>query len=122
MKQTAAFKAVPGNVEISPVQYGKAAQNRIAMVAFLVYGIFAVYIFRPDAVGQKFVLGRTRPVFVGERMLFVRTQDFLQENEISPHSLQIFTQFVHHQAPVEVRKPLVYVVSRDMERSHGTSS
>ena len=56
MEQAAALETVRRNVFIVPTRNGIAAQNRIAVMPFIVYRIFSIGKIGPHRIRQKLVL------------------------------------------------------------------
>ena len=56
-----------------------------------------------------------RPVAMTCGMLQMQPLHFLQEDQVRPEFAQAFAQFVHHHAPVELRKTLVNIVGGDVQ-------
>ncbi len=82
VQQAATLGAGDGDVEVLVADDGKFREQGVAMVAVGIDRIAPVGEIGPDAVGEKLVLGRLRPVVKAHRVLFVGAQHFLQEHHV----------------------------------------
>src|SRR5690606_41388299 len=97
VKQSSAFKAMSGNVFIFPTQDGKATENGVSVMAMIIDGVSAVSVIWPDGICQKLILGNFWPILEAEGKPRMRTNDFLQKNNVHAEATQAIAQFVQYQ-------------------------
>ena len=115
MKQATTFKTVCGNIFIVPTRNGITAQNRIAVMPFIVYRIFSIGKIGPDRVSQKLMLRPVRPIIETGGVPSMLADHFLQKDNIGTKSPQIIAQLVNHHVPLEMGKTFVNIVGSDMQ-------
>src|SRR5690606_18831850 len=86
------------------------------MVPFRVHGVAAIGKFRPDAVGQVFVVGGVRPVVETGTMVVVVAQYFLQEHQVGGGGAYGVAQFRQDEAPVQPVEALVGIDGQHLDR------
>ena len=115
MQHATAFETMRGNIAIIPAHDGITAEDRIAVMPFIVDRIFSICKFRPDRIGQKLILRVAGPVFETLCMPLVLADHFLQKDDIGIKRAQAVAQLMHHHPPVEMGKTLVNIVGGDMQ-------
>ena len=118
MQQTALLEAVIRNILVFGGDDRVAAENGVTVVAMLIHRVTAIGKVRPHLIGEELILRRCRPVGQTQGMLRIFSLHFLQENNIGVNTAQVAAKFMHHHAPVEVRKPFVNVI-RGNAQLHG---
>jgi hypothetical protein len=93
----------------------KTGEDRVAMVPVPVDHIASIGHGLPDIFRQEFVLGLVGPVFVFVGIPAVPALDFLKKHNVRTKAPQLLPQLMHHQVLMELREPLVDVVSDDVE-------
>src|SRR5687768_14601677 len=88
MQQPPVFKTVRRNVNVIPTDDGVTAENCIAVVPFVVHGIFSIGEVRPDRICQELVLGIAWPLLEALSMSLMLADYFLQKNDVGIESAQ----------------------------------
>src|SRR5690606_36687695 len=86
------------------------------MVPFRIHGIAAIGKFRPDTVGQVFVVGGIRPVVEAGARVVVVAQHFLQEYQIGRGGAYRVAQLRQDEAPVQPAEALVGIDGQHLDR------
>ena len=103
MQQTPSFKAVSGHILIIPARNRIAAQNDVAVMAFVIYRVFSVSMMRPNLIGQIFILRQGRIIFATIEIIIVCTLHLLQKYNIGIKLTQTLAQLVSLKSALEKR-------------------
>src|SRR5688500_1991336 len=96
MQQSADLVFVLRDVLIVPAEDRESSEDRVAVVAAVVYRVLAVGEIGPDRVGKNLALGLHWPVFETARMALVTAQHLLQKYQIGVQRAQMISQLVYH--------------------------
>ena len=122
MQHAAALEGVGGNVLVFPRQDLVARQDGVAVVAGVVDAVLAVGEVGVDMAREELGLRPARPVLKAAGAQAVAALHFLQEHDVGAQGAEAVAQFVHGQAPVELRQAFVDVVTGNVQRrSHGAN-
>src|ERR1700687_3991995 len=114
VKQSAAFHRMVRHVDIFPHRDGVTAHDRVAVVAGGVHRVHTVDAVRA-LVGEKFELSGWRPGDMATRMRLMLSLHLLKEGDVGLERAQALANLIEHEAPIELREPLVDVVSNNGE-------
>ena len=116
VQQAALLPVADRDIAIFVVFNGKARQYGVAVVAFRINRIAPVGVVAPHGVGEKFIMGRIRPVFDVQRMYLMSAHHLLQANNIRANAAHGVAQFGQNKTPIKRRKAFMGVNCQHVQR------
>src|SRR5690606_41876742 len=104
VQQAAALMLSHRNIDVVVGRNGKLGKNRVTVVPIGIDGVAPIGEFRPNGVGQEFVLADGRPPGQPLRMAVMRPQHFLKKNDVGVRRADRFTPLVQDKTWTEERR------------------